>query len=329
MISPPEYHYRLETLTFPVMTLSGEGRSSGDVRGTMRTSAPAQSWFPIRGNETRSNPLEQGTVLIRVESRYCAGWEAFFRQRSDGQIKKPCGEDGSITLDLTVPFRLDAESPVVTTEINPSGNGTDGGVPDGWQEGVVAPSVSPEVESQLGDCTGGDCDPPPDPDMIGPGNYTVSPSNTYSLDGATFETDGGDVTLAIDGDVQLDDVDVTGDGNVTLYVRDELSVDGNVNDGGNASQFVSLVHSEGSVRFNGDSAYTGLIYAPKSTTSFNGNPAISYEGALVTEVFELNGNLDKLDFESSEDLDDYQILSGERPITYLHVSENPIEVEFD
>jgi hypothetical protein len=151
------------------------------------------------------------------------------------------------------------------------------------------------------------------------------------MDGVTFKTGSGDTTVAVDGDLTAGQVDVEGDGNVTLYVRGEfrLSGSGDINSGGDADQFITLVDSDGDVRFNGNSAYTGVIYAPKSTTSFNGNPAIDYKGVLVTDKFDLNGNLDKLDFQPAEELDDYRILGGERPLTYLHISENNVEIQIE
>jgi hypothetical protein len=114
-----------------------------------------------------------------------------------------------------------------------------------------------------------------------------------------------------------------------LYIRDELTVKSSVNDGGNASQLTSLVHSDGSVSFTGSSDYTGVIYAPNSDIDLNGVPQINYEGALVVEDLYPNGNADKMEFVSDPSLNGYQIVEGNRPLTYLHVSENPVEVEFD
>jgi len=322
MISPPEYHYQLETLTFPIMTVSGDGGSSGNVAGTVRAGQDSNDWFPLENDDERSNPLEDGTILVEVESRYCSGWETFFSERSQGTIEESCGNDQTVTVDLTVPFRFSADSPVTATEINPSG-GDD--VPEEWKEGVVAPSASPEVEAKLEDCPE-NCNPPPESEEIDPGEYSVS--GDYTLDGVTFNTGTGDTTLAVDGDLELGEVDVDGDGNVTLYVRDELSVDGNVNSNGNADQLITLVHSDGNVEYKSES-FTGVIYAPKSTVEVRGAPSRGYNGAIVSEEFNLRGNIERFAFEPAEELDDYQLLGGDRPLTYLHVSENAIDVELD
>lgn len=326
MISPPEYHYRLETLTFPIMTVSGTGRSSGSVDGTVQSGIEGSDWFPIKDNDTRSNPLEEGSVRVRIESRYCAGWEAFFTERSQAVVDEPCDGDETVTVDLTVPFGVNADEPVMTKSIEP----TAGDVPEEWSDDVVAPSVTSEVEAKIESCqkNENECD-----DIVGSeitaGEYFVSDEHTF--DDVTFDTSEGDVNVIVDGDVQLDQVSVDGDNNVTLYVRDELELEGgaDVNTDGTPTQFVAFVHSDGTVEFNGGVSYTGIIYAPGSDVDLTGVPSMTYVGALVVDTLETKGTLDQFDFQSTEDLDGYQLVGGARPLTYLHVSENPIDVEFD
>lgn len=335
MVSPPEYHYRLNTLTFPIMTVRGGGQASGSVEGRVSRGPAGRSeaWFPNPdADDNFTNPLDQGTVLVEVESRYCEGWEGFFTERSQGAIKESCGDNGTVVVDLTVPFQLSADEPVVAKEIIPSGNGEGNGsndrdVPDSWTDGVVAPSISPEVEDRIDECESGGCDSSMGDDTVTAGTYDLTDGG--DVDAGTFDTGDGNITLVVDGDLELNEIDIEGDGTVSIYIRGELTVDSAVNDGGNASQLMAFVHSSGSVRFDGESDYTGVIYAPKSDLTMNGSPAIDYTGALVVETFDLNGNLDKLDFRSDPSLDGYQLVGGDRPLTYLHVSENRIDVGFD
>ncbi len=320
MISPPEYHYQLSTLTFPIMTVRGAGRSSGSVRGTVETGDAVDSWYPVRHNETLSNPLDNGTVSIEVESRYCTGWESFFRERSQGSIAEPCDEDDTVVVDLVVPFSLSGDEPVIARNINP----TAGEIPEGWSDNTAAPSISPKVEDRIKACEGGGCSDPNSP--VTAGEYNVSGATAF--DGMTFNTTDGNIIVAVDGDLSLNDITIEGDNEVTLYVRGDLTVDSDVNDEGDANQLVSLVHSDGNVNFDGNSDYTGIIYAPKSEITFSGAPAIEYKGALIAEVININGQSNKFDFESDPALDGYQIVGGDRPLTYLHVSENTVEVDF-
>jgi hypothetical protein len=327
MLSPPEFHYRAETLTFPIINVTGDGAASGDIRGTVRSDTEAQQWYPDDSEEDFDNPLTNGTVYVEIESEYCRGWQSFFERRSQGRVEDRCGDDKTVIVDLAVPFILTGDDPVIAQDINPSGNNND--IPESWREDVVAPSPDSEIDAKIEECTDGRCDSLPTSGDISHGKYVASADHT--MDGVTFKTGSGDTTVAVDGDLTAGQVDVEGDGNVTLYVRGEfrLSGSGDINSGGDADQFITLVDSDGDVRFNGNSAYTGVIYAPKSTTSFNGNPAIDYKGVLVTDKFDLNGNLDKLDFQPAEELDDYRILGGERPLTYLHISENNVEIQIE
>ena len=327
MLSPPEFHYRAETLTFPIINVTGDGAASGDIRGTVRSDTEAQQWYPDDSEEDFDNPLTNGTVYVEIESEYCRGWQSFFERRSQGRVEDRCGDNKTVIVDLAVPFILTGDDPVIAQDINPSGNNND--IPESWREDVVAPSPDSEIDAKIEECTDGSCDSLPTSGDISHGKYVASADHT--MDGVTFKTGSGDTTVAVDGDLTAGQVDVEGDGDVTLYVRGEfrLSGSGDINSGGDADQFITLVDSDGDVRFNGNSAYTGVIYAPKSTTSFNGNPAIDYKGVLVTDKFDLNGNLDKLDFQPAEELDDYRILGGERPLTYLHISENNVEIQIE
>ena len=327
MLSPPEFHYRAETLTFPIINVTGSGAVSGDVRGTVSSDEEPQQWYPDDSEEDFDNPLTNGTVYVEIESEYCRGWQSFFERRSQGRVEDRCGDNKTVIVDLAVPFILTGDDPVIAQDINPSGNNND--IPESWREDVVAPSPDSEIDAKIEECTDGSCDSLPTSGDISHGKYVASADHT--MDGVTFKTGSGDTTVAVDGDLTAGQVDVEGDGNVTLYVRGEfrLSGSGDINSGGDADQFITLVDSDGDVRFNGNSAYTGVIYAPKSTTSFNGNPAIDYKGVLVTDKFDLNGNLDKLDFQPAEELDDYRILGGERPLTYLHISENNVEIQIE
>ena len=326
MLSPPEYHYRLETLTFPVMTVSGEGRSSGDVSGTVRTGKEPESWYPIQGNETRSNPLDEGTIIVRVESRYCTGWETFFEQRSEGILQQSCadGDPDTVEVDLVVPFSIESDTPVKGRSIERNGNSE---VPDEWDDDAVAPSVTLEVETRLEECPENDCKDLSESGTITTGDYLADGDHTFG--DVEFDTSDGDITAVIDGDLNLDGpLDIDGSGSVTLYVTGNVDSSGNpqINTGGNATRLATLVHSDAeSVDLSGNIQYTGLMYAPGSTVEISGNTDV--RGAVVGDSVELNGEPN--DVRGAEELDGYQIAAGDRVLTYLHVSENPIEVDLD
>jgi flagellin-like protein len=84
MLSPPEFNYQGATLTLPVVRVTGEeASSSGAPTASISPNAVDVQKFPTAGT---SNPLENGTVVVRVESEYARGWAQYFRERSTGNL---------------------------------------------------------------------------------------------------------------------------------------------------------------------------------------------------------------------------------------------------
>lgn len=95
MISPPEFHYRSGTLTLPVIQAQGDASHSGATRAVVKDSGSLTQRFPNEANSYAAggspppgylNPLSQGNVYITVQSDYYEAWAAFFRSRSDGAV---------------------------------------------------------------------------------------------------------------------------------------------------------------------------------------------------------------------------------------------------
>ncbi|XVH30980.1 DUF7289 family protein [Haloferacaceae archaeon DSL9] len=90
MVSPPEFHYRGETLTLPIVRTTGDGRAAGRVDATisqmrMNRVYPAADGRYSTGESYR-NPVRNGTVRITVESDYYRGWAAYFETRTSGAV---------------------------------------------------------------------------------------------------------------------------------------------------------------------------------------------------------------------------------------------------
>lgn len=96
MISPPELHYRDATLTFPVIRVnpggSGDGASGGQTLSIRRQSA-VNEVYPNRattypdGTTSYANPQSNGTISVRVESEYYEAWAEYFRERTSGEVR--------------------------------------------------------------------------------------------------------------------------------------------------------------------------------------------------------------------------------------------------
>jgi len=96
MVSPPELHYREETLTLPLVTVDGDN--------TISNSAiiSANSSTQVYPNETQTNPLEGGRTTVTVQSEYYQAWGAYFETRTSGGVSYNHAAD-SVTLTLVTP----------------------------------------------------------------------------------------------------------------------------------------------------------------------------------------------------------------------------------
>lgn len=92
MVSPPEFHYRGATLTLPVVRVAGNGAASGNVNAEVQTTQQARRIYPNESttypslSTTYDNPVSNGTVAVTVHSDHYKGWASFFRTRTEGNV---------------------------------------------------------------------------------------------------------------------------------------------------------------------------------------------------------------------------------------------------
>ncbi len=97
----------------------------------------------------------------------------------------------------------------------------------------------------------------------------------FGVDGGealTFDTTGGDIVVAIDGDVSVDDrIEVRGDGQVRLFVMGDVTIDDDVKVYGTSTsptnesnRLWTFAHDGAEIALTPGSSYTGVIYAPGS-----------------------------------------------------------------
>ncbi|PSP47824.1 hypothetical protein BRC75_08650 [Halobacteriales archaeon QH_7_69_31] len=98
MVSPPEFHYRGETLTLPVVQLDGDVRASGPQVGLVAT-AGATDRVDI------SNPLpeDSGSVYVTVGSEFYQAWGRFIAERTDGRVVELDHDAETVSVELVVP----------------------------------------------------------------------------------------------------------------------------------------------------------------------------------------------------------------------------------
>ncbi len=323
MISPPEFHYRDATLTLPLVTISGD--RSLDGQAVVRQSGSATQHFP---NEAQSNPLKDGRINVTVHSRYYRAWGDYFEERTDGYVYYNHTAD-TVRAELVVPIEEQYDNAVATTSeggisVRPKKNDP----PEPYEEGINYPTVDSRIEDSIDYCSGDNC-------TSFSGDTTIENTSTYyspgDFDGSLTVSDpGGNVTVVVDGNFEPSHVELDGvddDHSVTIQVRRDFAIGGSdaVNEGGNPGQLQTVVHSDGDVDFNGNTTYTGLVYAPGSSCDLNGNANLT--GGAVCQTMDINGEPN--DFEYDDRIEDSHLkLNGDDVtfLTYLHVSENPVEV---
>ncbi|MFB6198310.1 MAG: hypothetical protein ABEI52_08605, partial [Halobacteriaceae archaeon] len=99
MISPPEVHYRGQTLTLPLVTVNGKGGVGGDLK--IKEKTPGRAIFPNE-SEGLHNPLENGEVVIKLHSEYYSAWGRFFEVRTGADVSVD-DENETVTITLVTP----------------------------------------------------------------------------------------------------------------------------------------------------------------------------------------------------------------------------------
>lgn len=117
MVSPPELYFRDMTLTMPNVRITGDGSISGSA--TARVSAPAEP-RPVYPNSTDtypngtslSNPVNNGTLRIAVQSDYYRAWGSYFDTRTDGNVTVYHDNQTAVVELVSVGFNGDFAMPM-------------------------------------------------------------------------------------------------------------------------------------------------------------------------------------------------------------------------
>ncbi|WP_331232913.1 DUF7289 family protein [Natronorarus salvus] len=332
MISPPEYHYRDRTLTFPIVTVSGEGAASGDVRGEFSKTETGAAIYPnATENEEWTNPVENGTIYVEIVSEYHHGWYHFFDSRADGVVHHD-EANRTVRMELVTPFDEEIDSPLAAQDHVEVFKNADVGE---TREGTNYPSVSPEIDRRIEDCKD------IEHEFGSSGTYDSGVSDTYCAEGdvsdlgdLTFDTTEDNISVVVNGSLEIGQNDLTIDGDennsVQFFVKGPIEF-GNqdINAGGNASELFFYVHSDVQKVSDDNSNFemSGVIYAPNSKVELQG--AVDIQGAIIADVIEVHSAATTI--HGHQSLEDkgigFDVTVDE--IQYLHVTENEVEVELN
>jgi hypothetical protein len=93
MLSPPEFHYRGATLTLPVIRVTTDDSAFGPTDAYVTRTTESRRIYPNEsasyGNASAGaydNPVLNGTVEVTVHSEYYQGWATYFRTRTAGTV---------------------------------------------------------------------------------------------------------------------------------------------------------------------------------------------------------------------------------------------------
>lgn len=121
MVAPPEFHYRDETLVFPIITVTGSDSASGTHRKAVVTgSDDTTRVFPVDGGTAPNgagapydhlvngthppyvNPVSGGNVTVTIQSEYYDAWGRFFEARTGGDVVFD-HDARTVAVELTAP----------------------------------------------------------------------------------------------------------------------------------------------------------------------------------------------------------------------------------
>lgn len=300
-VSPPPIEYRDGTLTVPVVRVA-EGQHHGtgaSLDGAVRQAGPPTHIDLQR--DGRSGAPATGTVRLEIESEYCDGWEREVEASVPGRVTERCtdGHPGRVQFEFGVPPRIGVvESAIIAHEIEfgseanrtlIEGDVRTGAVDEDRVNGTVfdagydAPSVDAAISGMVDRCTDDDFGDLPEK-VDEPGRYCVD-----SIDGGhTVDTSAGDIEVVVRDSIgdptYKDELRVEGSNTLTLYVDGDLKAGGNavIGNESDPGRTRLLLSANSTVATGtGTPALAGLLYAPDSTVTLQGDPTV--DGSVVGE----------------------------------------------
>jgi len=365
MVSPPEFHYRGATLTFPLILTRGSGGASGSARATVtapndptKVFADPKKQYPSRcwngtDSEQFTNPVTNGSVVVRIESEYAKGWGRYFETRTEGIITYPAddvvlielislgqigdfdmpGDGGSITVSGAAGGHATSE---FTIRLRP--DDTDSANFNNLEWSMYVEEGDQQFEISLKKSGSGGCD------ESGNTGITADLSVYYSNDGGdTYQ--GWKQSDAFDAECE----DLNDDGDNEIYMDIEF-----VDDKDGQNDFVDIESGDANLTYQSLSQSDLTAFSPgdfNESTTFSGHDdwesgGVTYDSAdsdsetidrLVNHYFaelpdEFALTVDDKDSDTiNEAGSSGRLITGgsARYVTYLHVTENEVDIQID
>jgi hypothetical protein len=342
MVSPPEFHYRGSTLTFPVIQIRGGSSAAGapravvSQRSSQRVFPSASTTYP--DDQPYHNPASNGQIRITVTSEYYKGWAAYFEQRTEGNVAAVDHANETVTFDLlTLGDQGEFDIPTdgnplevrgmaannltdLSMTIRPENDKANKLASLDWslyaEQGGERMEINVDGLSN-GECTDDGSDNEADISVFYTDEYGDSYQGWYAEDAVEVTCEGGDNPML--------ELDLT-NSSVEMEYGDLSGKLARYNPSGDAEPSTTFDHFEGD---------TGRTYASSpdddefGTESLNVvvNHYFSHFGPTF-DVYSTAGNSgNNVDTDRSEG--DSIVYDGNDVITFLHVSENRVVVDFE
>ena len=138
MVSPPEFHYRGETLTLPVVQLDGDVRASGPQIGLVATAGATD-----RVNISNPLPEDSGSVYVTVGSEFYQAWGRFIAERTDGRVVELDHDAETVTVELVVRSPPTIDQAVYASSTEEEALQVDAAMVDSYDSGQSPPKYEP------------------------------------------------------------------------------------------------------------------------------------------------------------------------------------------
>jgi len=362
MRSPPEFNYRGATLTLPVIHVNSDDASSGRTTAVVRQSNESEQVYPNEttdstedwsdqgapygDNTTYANPVTSGNITVTVQSRFYQGWAEFFRTRTAGTVTVDHDRQQAsvklVTTDTVGDFDLSqalgdggitargqADGHSLTdfnVTFQTEGNGNDF---NNYYGGFYTESGEHRFEYVI-HVPGGN----PSHLELRMFYRNTATGEQHEWRNTSIDADTGPIRLVEDDDETRLVVDLTA-GNATSGVNltyvDTGPGESNYDWSGSPDENATFSHTDE----DGEETTFDLgdDYRNETTTYH----LVRHYFALMGDEFSLNargttgggGGGAHVDPDESGGTFDYESGSGGTYITYLHVTENEIEVELE
>lgn len=120
MLTSPEFHYKSNTLTLPIIKLTSNYSTSG--RGVIPVYIQKESanvYYPnTTTNENFTNPLQCSHLELKIQSDFWKGWRAYLEERTDTEIRNVDRENSTIHANMSVKAETNTRAYSLPIDLN-------------------------------------------------------------------------------------------------------------------------------------------------------------------------------------------------------------------